>query len=86
MKQVDSDLDAPIVADFERILNKSYQTQDRSPVPVKIERVERFDFYARAKLVFAICVSGESRLYGNIIIKKGVIDLNGNTVVTASKM
>ena len=34
---------------------------------------ERFDFYSRAKQSYAIVVTGEEALYGNIILKKGVI-------------
>jgi L-fucose mutarotase len=35
--------------------------------------VERFAFYERAKRCFAIVQTGEGRLYGNIILTKGVI-------------
>ena len=38
----------------------------------KIERVERFAFYERAKKAFAVVLSGETAKYGNIILKKGV--------------
>ena len=38
----------------------------------RIDYIERFAFYDRAKEAFAVVVSGESRIYGNIIIKKGV--------------
>ena len=38
----------------------------------KIDYIERFAFYERAKKSFAVVVSGETRIYGNIIIKKGV--------------
>jgi L-fucose mutarotase len=37
------------------------------------EYVERFDFYERAKQAYAILASGESALYANIILKKGVV-------------
>ncbi len=37
-----------------------------------IERVERFDFYNRAKKAFAVVMTGETAKYGNIILKKGV--------------
>ncbi len=36
-------------------------------------KIERFAFYARANQAFAIVATGERRLYGNIILKKGVI-------------
>lgn len=35
--------------------------------------VERHAFYARARDCFAIVQTGETRLYGNIILKKGVV-------------
>jgi L-fucose mutarotase len=38
----------------------------------RIEYIERFAFYERAKKSFAVVVTGESRIYGNLIIKKGV--------------
>lgn len=38
----------------------------------KIEQLERFAFYERAKKAYAIVVTGELRKYGNIILKKGV--------------
>jgi L-fucose mutarotase len=37
--------------------------------------VERFAFYERARRCFAIVQTGEGRLYGNIILTKGVIPL-----------
>ena len=41
--------------------------------PVGFEEVERFAFYERAKGAMAIVATGESALYGNIILKKGVL-------------
>lgn len=38
----------------------------------KIERIERYAFYERAKKAYAVVVSGETAKYGNIILKKGV--------------
>lgn len=38
----------------------------------KVERVERFAFYERAKQAYAVVISGELAKYGNIILKKGV--------------
>ena len=38
-----------------------------------IQRIDRFDFYERAKKAFAIVITGELEKYGNIIFKKGVI-------------
>lgn len=39
----------------------------------KVGSIERFAFYERAKKCFAIVQTGEGRLYGNIILTKGVI-------------
>lgn len=38
----------------------------------EIELVERYAFYERAKKAFAVVVTGETRKYGNVILKKGV--------------
>ena len=40
--------------------------------PVALEPVERFAFYERARRAFAIIATGETRKYGNILLKKGV--------------
>ncbi len=67
--KVVSDPDAvpDAVADFQRIIDA---TADN---PVRIQGLERFGFYDRASKAFAIVQTGERRLYGNIILKKGVI-------------
>ncbi|KAF6826405.1 L-fucose mutarotase (RbsD/FucU transporter) [Colletotrichum plurivorum] len=38
----------------------------------EIEKLERFAFYERAKKAFAVVATGETRKYGNVILKKGV--------------
>lgn len=38
-----------------------------------IEYIDRFAFYERAKNAFAVISTGERRLYGCVIVKKGVI-------------
>jgi L-fucose mutarotase len=38
-----------------------------------IEHMERYAFYERAKKCYAVVQTGESALYANIIIKKGVV-------------
>jgi L-fucose mutarotase len=35
--------------------------------------LERFAFYERARKAFAVIATGETRLYGNILLKKGII-------------
>lgn len=39
----------------------------------KPEQIERFEFYERAKSAYAVVMTGESALYANIILKKGVV-------------
>ncbi|NVZ64146.1 ribose ABC transporter [Pseudomonas gingeri] len=41
-------------------------------------RIERFAFYDRAKEAFAIIATGETLFYGNVIIRKGTVNLGGN--------
>jgi len=35
--------------------------------------VERFAFYERAKKAYAVIATGETELYANLILKKGVV-------------
>ena len=35
--------------------------------------LERFEFYERAKKAYAVVVTGESAIYANVILKKGVV-------------
>ena len=41
-----------------------------------LNKLERFAFYARVASCFAVVATGERRLYGNIILKKGVVRTN----------
>ena len=60
------DTPTPVIWDtFEKIIAK-YET-------AKIEYVERFAFYEKAKSAYAIVASGEGAIYANVILKKGVI-------------
>jgi L-fucose mutarotase len=68
MRRVDQpDQPAPIWTDFQRLLDSAEGRH------ISVERVERFAFYERAKNAFGIVATGETALYGNLIIKKGVI-------------
>ena len=40
---------------------------------VKVEELERYAFYDRAKDAFAVVQTGEKALYANIILKKGTL-------------
>lgn len=46
------------------------------PEHAVIEENERFAFYQRAKKAFAVVMTGETRKYGNIILKKGVTEVS----------
>ena len=66
----DPDATPPVVALFQDIVTKEADN------PVNLGSIERFAFYERAKQAFAIIQTGERMLYGNIILKKGVLRLN----------
>ncbi|MEV8466907.1 RbsD/FucU domain-containing protein [Fluviibacterium sp. DFM31] len=55
------------VAAFQQVVS------DCADKPVRLGSVERFAFYDRARAAFAVVQTGERRLYGNIILTKGVI-------------
>ncbi len=40
---------------------------------VRLGKIDRFAFYDRARQAFAVVASGEPRLYGCVLLKKGVI-------------
>lgn len=39
----------------------------------EMQEIERFAFYERAKKAYAVVMTGESALYANVILKKGVV-------------
>jgi L-fucose mutarotase len=57
----------PIFEEFRAIITRHEGSSFR------LAALERFAFYERAKAAYAIVSTGENRLYGNIILKKGVI-------------
>lgn len=68
MRRVDKPNDeAAIWSEFQKHLDEA---ESRNIV---IERIERFAFYERAKQAFAVVATGERALYGNLLLKKGVI-------------
>lgn len=42
-----------------------------------IAGLERFAFYERARAAYAVIATGERRVYGNIIVRKGIIEAPG---------
>jgi L-fucose mutarotase len=68
MQMVDDPLGVPpVVAEFQQIVDTVADN------PARIVPLERFAFYERARGAFAVVQTGERRLYGNIIVKKGVL-------------
>ena len=57
----------PIFDEFRKVIAA------REGARFKLASLERFAFYERARHSFALVVSGERRLYGCVILKKGVI-------------
>lgn len=56
----------PIWETYSKIIGK-YQPG------TKIENIERFDYYERAKKAYAVVYTTESAIYANILLKKGVV-------------
>lgn len=56
----------PVMDDFEAIVKL------HEPA-MSLSSMERFAFYERVSSAYAIVQTGERRLYGNILLKKGII-------------
>ena len=61
-----------IVAEFHRLVAAA-------DADAACSTLERFNFYDRVNAAFAVVATGERRLYGNILLTKGVIDSNSLT-------
>jgi L-fucose mutarotase len=61
------DEEMPVFAEFRDIVGR------REGAKFALASVERFAFYAKAAKCFAIVATSERRLYGNIILKMGVV-------------
>lgn len=67
MQVVPGDDVVPVIWDtYKEIIDQHYQN-------ATIKEVERFAFYEQSKEAYAILITGETALYGNIILKKGVV-------------
>ena len=60
-------VETPIWDEYSRIMNDSEGDK------VRIGHIERFAFYDRAEKAYAVIATGETALYANLILKKGVI-------------
>lgn len=66
MEKVPGDtVETPIWDEYRNIV-KPYTNEE-------LEQIERFVFYERAKKAYAVVMTGETALYANIILKKGVV-------------
>ena len=78
---LDTYVDAPVMLmqvtpgdDVDPVIWKDYRKiVDAHQDNVKFEEIERFAFYERARDAYAIVATGESALYANVILKKGVV-------------
>ncbi|CAB9509794.1 Fucose mutarotase [Seminavis robusta] len=61
-------IETPVWDEFRRILKQAEQRDD-----IVLEEVERMAFYERAKKAYVVVATGESALYGNLILYKGVL-------------
>lgn len=67
MEVVKGDTYVPEIWDSYKAIIKEKEGQK------KIANEERFAFYERAKKAYAVVATGETSLYANIILKKGVV-------------
>jgi L-fucose mutarotase len=58
--------DSAVEAGYRAVIDKY------APQTPKIKFIERFDFYKRASKAFVVVMTGDTRKYANIILKKGV--------------
>ncbi|ESO99013.1 hypothetical protein LOTGIDRAFT_201494 [Lottia gigantea] len=56
----------PVWDKYQEIINKAEGKE------ISFEKIERFEFYERAKKAFAVVHTGETAIYGNLILKKGL--------------
>jgi L-fucose mutarotase len=60
-----------VCAEYAKLVEQS------SAGAVELGQIERFAFYERSRKAFAVIATGETRLYGCILLKKGVIRPGG---------
>ncbi len=79
--ELDSYVDHPLVMmaavkgdELDPAVEASYRVpiDKHAPGTAAIARIDRFDFYDRAKDAYMVVMTGETAKYGNIILKKGV--------------
>ncbi len=71
MQVVAGDSTKPTIWEDYRSVIQKYQPERISE---GFEMVERFAFYDRTRSAYAVVATGETALYANIILKKGVVE------------
>lgn len=68
MEVVPGDPCVPVIWDDYKGILEKYEPQHS-----EIEMTERFAFYERAEKAYAVVATGETAIYANILLKKGVV-------------
>ena len=63
----DPDAEPAVCKEFQEIIDRAEGGR------FQLARIERFAFYERARAAFAVVQTGETRLYGCVLLKMGVI-------------
>ena len=58
--------DPTVETDYRRVIDR------HQPATPPIQRLNRFVFYDRCRTAFAVVMTGDTRKYANVILKKGV--------------
>ncbi|WP_300785367.1 RbsD/FucU family protein [uncultured Acetatifactor sp.] len=61
-------VETPIWDSYKEIVGKADERGDRA-----IGQIERFAFYEEARSAYAVIATGESALYANVMLQKGVV-------------
>ena len=69
METVGDDPRPPVWDVYEQIWNEA----EKDAGPVSVKTIERMAFYDYTPSVYAVVLTGETALYGNLILKKGVL-------------
>jgi L-fucose mutarotase len=64
--------EVPIFAEFRQIIAR------HAGAGMRLASLERFAFYERTRKTFRVVATGEERLYGNILLKKGIVRPDGS--------
>ena len=58
---------APVCLDYEALVKRLAGPN------FDLQAIDRFEFYERTRKAFAVFVTGETRLYANLLLKKGIV-------------